>query len=165
MPHPIGSSVLVYFLEAPAAGHRYACRRRDWPLHVTLVPWFTANESQLTQHLIKTLATCRPFRSRIGRAIQFNPDTRVSLIETPTGFTSLHNLLVSSLVEMAGSIQDDRFLGEAYRPHVTHPNEAFPLAVGTELYVDAVYVVRLLPNNICEVINRMPLGGINEAAA
>lgn len=165
MPRAIGSRVLVCFLQAPVLGFRFARRRENWPLHITLMPWFETDDLRLRSALEQIVARQKQFSVSIDGIAQFNATTHVSLLTASLEMSALHRLLVSTVCGVGGKIQDERFIGAQYRPHVTH-HEGNPVpAVGTVIHINAVHMVRLLPDNVYEVEQCWPLEKSSEAAA
>jgi hypothetical protein len=120
---------------------------------------------RLPSVLERIVAHQKPFLVSVGDAAQFNATTEVSLLTTATKLAELHKLLVSAIREAGGKIQDERFIGAQYRPHITHREGVSVPVAGVAIPIHAVHMVRVLPDNECEVEQCWLLGESGEATA
>ncbi len=141
---------LGHFVEQASVGQPFP--RSNWPLHITLVPWFLCSSSdKLDEELEGILASLKPFEVTVGEPAMFGSkkNIRVNLIEPSSQLQKLHKLLVD-LVHKLGKIDtDERFTGDGYRPHITHVagRNAKP---GERILVDSLHLTELIDNSHCK---------------
>ena len=154
-----GDFIVVHFLQRQAVGTTFLRTRNDWPLHITLVTWFTAPDpNELLRQLAATAAQLKQFDAVLGGEEDFAMDARVTVIERQKDMDQLHRVLLAAAQETGGVVRDGRWTGDAYRAHVTHhDNEPAP-GSGERLTVDGFSLVRLLPGNRCGVSYNFLLG-------
>lgn len=108
--------VVVLPITPLAVGERFLTR--DWPLHVTIVPVFTAGAGleQITDALRGSrLSVTGAGEERFGRGNSI----RVTVIEPSADILSLHRTLLDALAPLNPTFDDPNFVGDGYRPHVT----------------------------------------------
>lgn len=177
----LGSLIIVHLVEPMAVGKMFPRHRANWPLHVTLVPWFyIADERRhkMLEALQTYLSTEQPFSVHVGEEKKFGPDKNVpvNLIDEQEPVRRLHN----ALVKVAGDYGAQFHKGasahsgaeQTYVAHITHHQAAdglhrrFP---GDEEAFDSITVARLLGDHgsqMCEIIRAITFGGKgNEATA
>ena len=158
---PDGSLIVVHLVDPREVGDRFARTRMGWPLHITLVPWFTLNpEPEALQALESVAKASVQFSVFVGEDAMFGPHKRiaVSLIAEPKQCAELHRGLVDSLRPLDFVFASDRWVGESYRPHITHHGERRRQPGETRDIKDFT-LVRLVDQHTCEVVRHFTLGG------
>jgi hypothetical protein len=62
-----GDCIVVYFLKPQPPGYEFARTRDDWPLHITLVPWFgNVAVEDIRAALQKCAEAVKPFTLVLG---------------------------------------------------------------------------------------------------
>lgn len=151
-----GSLILVVMVEPPAISYSFRRKRMDWPLHITLIPWFkTVDEQAVIESIKRALGAIPSFELTVGSDTMFG-ETSVSLIADPEPIVDLHNVLLETVAQNVVFSQMPNWIGNEYQPHITHHDDS-RLADGQKVTVKDVTVVRLLPNNICQVVDIMEL--------
>lgn len=145
------------FVEDQAVGTKF--ERIDWPLHVTVVPWFRLPKAdtgfvpelarELQQHDAFTAVVDRQSRTR------YFGDRRVSVMES-TPWQPLHQATLEVVRHHAGTLLARTFIGSSYRPHVTFQKHGH-LEPADQFACDALYVVEKR-KDMREVIHKLPLG-------
>lgn len=154
-----GSLLLVSFFDG-AASARF--NRSNWPMHLTLVPWFSAESAdnkKLSLALHRAARQHLAFNIIIGEQKLFGPDKNVPVhIITSPEPKQLHELLVEEVEKAGYSIENKRWTGDRYQAHVTwysydHAEQ------GAELPLREFSLVRLIEGNNCEVLEDFKLKG------
>jgi 2'-5' RNA ligase len=117
-----------------------------WPLHITVVPWFPVEDEARLDKLIGKIASAfEAFVVNVGNTEMFGAkkDLAVSLVEPSTQLEDLHQAVYHSLEKNGFHIHQKDFLGQNYRPHITHQGKNRPTG-GEELIVSSISLVRQL---------------------
>jgi 2'-5' RNA ligase len=154
----IGDFILVHFLDKQPVGGQFLRHRNDWPLHITLVPWFTADEELTRTQIAEMGLRLKPCVATFADVVDFNPQTRVTLMHSDGGINTLHERLLEVILRIGGQLRVLEWIGSNYRPHVTHHGNAPIPTSGQLLSMDQFSLVRLVPTNICEVMDHIPIG-------
>lgn len=118
----------------------------SWGPHITLLPWFAANEPKALDGFIETaydMEACRVHlaSSRIGALALYGEqnDVPVRLIEGDgaVALGVMHGLL---LARFHGRLQNREYIGGLYRPHIALKAGAPDLP--EELTVDSLCLIR-----------------------
>jgi 2'-5' RNA ligase len=135
-----GDRLICALVKSQAVGFRF----REWPLHITIVPWFRLDltSAELAENYSRSLVGSHPFEVRVGESTQFGYKKRkqVNLVQAP------------ELIRLEG--QTRRFLhshkawvvDEAdktrrhFRPHITVQSGERSLE-GDSLLCERLYVV------------------------
>lgn len=177
----LGSLIIVHLVEKRPEGTTFRRKRAEWPLHITLVSWFTADDDQRSQ-LLAALAAYgavkQPFTVHVGADELFGPhkDVPVNLINEQASVAALHDELMAIVhqhsAQFHGNASAHSGVEQSYRAHITHHQAAdglhrrFP---GDQETFDGFTVARLLDNDgeqWCEIIQNIVFqGGTHEAAA
>lgn len=153
-----GDFILVHFLDDEPVGKTWERRRSQWPLHITLVPWFgSASEDELIEALRQFGATRKAFGLVLGETERFNENTVVSLIQNQTDILSLHKDLLTVVQKPGVQLTSTRWVGDAFKAHVTHHEGVRIPQTGGRLSVGTFSLVALLPLNQCKVIHHIEL--------
>lgn len=156
-----GSLILVAMVDPAAVPERFRRRRSEWPLHVTILPWFTVpDEALFIDFLEKHLPSEQSFMATVGADADFgaNGEISVSLIENRQPFAVLHNYVFEAVKDHGGGMMANTWIGASYRPHVTHQGDN-RLHKGDAFAVSSLTLVRLLKDDVCEVVATISLGG------
>lgn len=149
---------LVYIIEDVEAGRAYP--RHDWPLHISLVPWFvTAKRSELDQMLHDFLVATEPFTVTVGGEDLFGESHRVkvNVIDESTSLQNLHEALLDRVESIGTIIADKEYLRENYRGHITHYFERYK-APGEQFIIDHLYLAELTDDDHCTPLKRYEFG-------
>ncbi len=166
MPKP-GDFIVVHMVEKLPVGAQFERHRLDWPLHITLAPWFNrADSAALTTALSEIAADMQPFNAVVGEERAFGADGEipVNVIENQTDMRGLHQAIIKAVRTAAGTFESTRFIDPAYTAHITH-HARTRRQQGDIEQIDDFHLVRLLPPNTCEVVAQFTLGSGNETAA
>lgn len=148
---------LVYIIEDVEAGRAYP--RHDWPLHISLVPWFvTAKRAELDQMLTDFLVRIPAFTVTVGGEELFGESHRVkvNVIEPSDQLQGLHEALLGRVEEIATVVADKEYLRENYRGHITHYFERHK-APGEQFLIDHLYLAELTDDDHCTPLKRYEL--------
>ncbi len=174
------SLIIVHLVEKRAEGTIFARTRADWPLHVTLVPWFSVADDQrdaLLSQLNHYATKKTPFSVHIGKEELFGVgmDIPVNLIAEQVPVASLHEELMAIVGRYGKQFRQNagQFLSvqQNYRAHITHhqaTDGAHRRYAGDEELFESITVGRLLDNHgvqVCEIIDNIELKGQGDEAA
>jgi 2'-5' RNA ligase len=116
----------------------------EWPLHITVAPWFSGvNERKITQIVESTAERNLPLAVTFGEVALFGAkiDIPVQRINDESGkISGLHTKLINPLHRQGAIFDDYRYLGYKYQPHVTL-REGHDLPV-EPFCIDSLAVVR-----------------------
>ena len=156
-----GDVILVHFLDNQPLGLRFLRQCNGWPLHVTLMPWFSvADEIALQAELARLATRTSQFTTSFGNQIAFNPETDVTLVQDTSGLHQLHLDLLNIATRNGASQRTSNWVGDAYKPHVTHHDGQPIPQTGDALPIYDFSLVRLLADNVCEVVRHFNLGDL-----
>lgn len=155
-----GALVLVAMVDPGAMPATFRRKRLEWPLHVTVAPWFTVpDESKFIQFLENHLQSEQGFEAVMGEDAAFGAsgEIPVTLVQNRQPFGLLHNYVLEAIYDHGGEMLVNTWIRENYRPHVTHhgANRLFP---GDVFMVQSLTLVRLLDEDLCEVVTSFSLG-------
>src|ERR1700712_4209047 len=108
--------IVVLPLRPLAVGDRFLTR--DWPLHITIVPVFTADATleRVTDALAGSrLTVTGGVEERFGRGHSI----RVTVIVPTPNILGLHRSLMQNLAPLHPLFEEPEFVGDGYRPHVS----------------------------------------------
>jgi 2'-5' RNA ligase len=158
MPKP-GDFIVVHLVEKQAIGTRFEKWRNVWPLHITLAGWFAAADSSGIADALRRVANSeRAFEAQLGDEAMFghDHDIRVQIVTNQGPIKELHELLVTAIKAAAGAFENEHWFGENYRAHVTQHDNA-TVHKGDSIQVNDFHLVKLLPENICEIVQGFAL--------
>src|SRR4051794_7330143 len=97
---------------------------KDWPLHVTIVPWFRTDMTtgQLTAELKEALSGISSFTSTAGPSAKFGytKGKVASLIQKPTPLDEIEKRVRQTLtIHEAWLVDESTRRRRDYKPHVT----------------------------------------------
>ena len=111
--------VVAIVLEPVAIGQEFI----DWPLHITIVPWFPRDDAQKLDSILTNVAkTQSGFSVEVGEIEKFGPEknVKVNLIKDSSGLNELHWIIFKVLEKNKFGIHQKEYVGNGYRPHITH---------------------------------------------
>lgn len=155
--------ILVSMVGPQAIGYRFDRSRNDWPLHVTLAKWFDVPDLGLLERSVDGIAGMTvPFKATVGPEEMFGADgdTRVNVMADQKPFHDLHEQLCKAVLSQPGSsFMNELWMGDEYRAHITHHENA-RRHEDDVIEVTDIYLVRMADERQCEVMRRFPLRGV-----
>ena len=115
-----------------------------WPLHITIVPWFPADGEERLNSLLNNIAQKHEaFIIKVGKTAIFGRKDKltVNLVDDPGNLYKLHWEVFRALEKNGFPIHQKTYMGEKYRPHITHQGRNHKRE-GEELIVDSFTLVR-----------------------
>jgi hypothetical protein len=150
--------ILVCFADNVSLGYVFERKRNSWPLHVTLVGWFSSSDDKkVTQALADVAASFSGFNAEVGQEEQFGDNAVVNLMKDQTPFLRLHNNLSEAVIKNGGIVEEDRFTGKNKIAHITQHAENRKYE-GDRLVVNDFYRVCINSDNMCEVTDQFMFG-------
>jgi 2'-5' RNA ligase len=151
----VGDRILVWFVDAPVSGSSFIKKRSSWPLHLTLVPWFTCSDIPSLQDDLQYIArTNSSVLLHVGEYDAFGPDktTTVNLIQEVVPVTALHSQLLSTILKHKGVLSEGAYVGPTFRPHITcHEPPVGYYVYDDAFLLDSIHMVSLITPDTCEV--------------
>jgi 2'-5' RNA ligase len=148
-----GSLILVHFVEQQLEGWSFP--REHWPLHITLVPWFSVVDAEaVLRSLARVADETTPFRLRVGGQEQFgvHGEVSVNIIANQELVKALHVKLVETLAEADTAYHEQRYMGQRFLAHITrHAIDGRHSSEGEEIQVNDFHLVRLVNEQTCRV--------------
>jgi hypothetical protein len=115
----------------------------EWPLHITIVPWFHGYDAKKLDDLLAGLAASfTPFRAKAGPIEKFGPkkDVTVNVIDDSKELKELHQAVFYTLETNDFIIHQKDFVGDGYMAHVTHQTHAF-LKEGAQITIKSFSLI------------------------
>jgi hypothetical protein len=115
--------MLAYLVRPERVGEEFL----NWPLHMTVVPWFLVpgDIQEFIDRLRVSLEKIPAFSIQPGQETLFG-HYLVSLIESDD-MIALHQKLLEILASLGINFTArDRYIGENYRPHISHQKTETP---------------------------------------
>jgi hypothetical protein len=115
----------------------------DWPLHITIVPWFRTEVelAVLVAELESKLSRIDGFDVVMGSQVIFGRGKSVSLVEKPTPLTEVEEIVRSCLKNHNACIVDETTKRHhTFRPHVTEQRTE-RLKRGDYFFCDRLYII------------------------
>jgi 2'-5' RNA ligase len=113
-----GDRLVCAFVQPLQAGDTF----KQWPLHVTVVPWFRSDLSSddLAGRLEGQLQDSEPFEVVMDGEVHFGRNKLVNLVVQPTPFTKIEEQVRGVIKSHGAWIVDESTKAKrAFRPHVT----------------------------------------------
>jgi 2'-5' RNA ligase len=115
--------VLASTLEPLKTGDQF----ETWPLHVTIMQWFTIPENRFAPFDNSLKNRMHDFAPTVIEGDQvewFGPenDVRVRVLKNIGALASLHSAVLDTISNHGGTIYSE-YIGEYFRPHVTFQGE------------------------------------------
>lgn len=157
-----GDLIVVHLVDKVPVGYTFERRRLSWPLHITLVPWFSAaDEAVVDESLEAVAAKYQPFTATVGEITHFGAQNEVvvNIIEDNSSLDTLHGDVYKTLTDLQVVFVSEQYVGKQYRAHITRhePDGHFKSAGDIEPIAD-FHLVRIKDSNTCEVIKKYTLG-------
>lgn len=127
--------LIVSLLEPVKPGEAFV----DWPLHMTIVPWFSVKEIDkniLDEVLVGVANRHKTINAKVGQIAMFgtNLDVPVNTIKTNKKIDSLHKDMFGTLEVNYFPIHHKDICWNNYRPHITIQGEK-AIIEGTEIVI------------------------------
>lgn len=118
----------------------------DWPLHTTIVPWFSVEEGRerdLDGLLKEVAGRHKPISAKVGELAMFGSkrDIPVSVLSPNQELHALHLDVFSTLGDNGFPIHQTEYCGENYRPHISHQAEK-KFFDGAEIHISKFALIR-----------------------
>lgn len=155
----VGDYILVHMVDEVTVGQTFLRSRLAWPLHITLVRWFTVGKlDELLQRLTEYAATQTAYTSMVGKEAAFglNNETPVNLMADPEPLRALHMALVEHVRQSGGSFESEQWFGPIYKPHITLHGDHRRFEGDVEV-IDGFHLVRVDEERLCTVVQYFPL--------
>ena len=139
-----GDRLVCMFITSRMAGDRFS----QWPLHITIVPWFrsAASSARLTQELEGLLGGYTPFNVLMGEEALFGArrNQAVRLVQLPSPLQAVERVARNYLHALDAWIVDESTkVNRSYRPHVTVQGKE-QLQEGEQFICETVYLIKQL---------------------
>lgn len=155
-----GALIVVAMVDPASAPQLFRRRRLEWPLHVTVLPWFTVpDEAVFVEFLERHLPSEPAFQAVIDVDAAFGEagEIPVSLVKNRVPFAAMHTYVLEAVLGQHGTVLMNTWIRDSYKPHVTHHGDN-RLHQGDTFMVQSLTVVRLLDEDMCEVVTTIALG-------
>jgi len=152
-----GDRLICAMVEPQPAGKTF----KQWPLHVTIVPWFRAEVSSydLSMELKESLSEVPAFEASIGKSANFGyqKNKKVVLVRLPSPFVKIEHRVRQILKSYKAWLADETTKSHGpYRPHVTdQANER--LRENDKFYCNKLYIIEQKGNHK-QVVAEVKLG-------
>lgn len=150
-----GDRLVCVLVEPALAGKGF----KDWPLHVTIVPWFRLETSSktLADDLRADLAGMTPFDVQVGGAEKFGNNRQANLAEPADTFVEIEKRVRRMLTKQGAWLVDETTKRRRrFRPHVTYQNHGH-LEPGDTFRCGEVYIIEQ-KGDYKEVVGKVELG-------
>lgn len=115
-----------------------------WPLHITIVPWFPAEDEEKLNNILEKIASRhQAFIVGVGKSELFGRKDKltVNLVDDPGDLHRLHWEVFHTLEKSGFPIHQKTHLGGKYKPHITYQGRRHSRE-GEELIIDSFTLVR-----------------------
>lgn len=133
-------NVIVILLEKMPVNEEFI----EWPLHITVVPWFHGyDETKLDKLLSQIAASHKKFKAGVGQLEKFGykKDVEVNLIDNNKQLNQLHRDVFDILESNDFIIHQKDFVGEGYRAHITRQPHGYKNE-GEEIQIKSLSLVK-----------------------
>lgn len=135
-----GDRLICAFIEPRRTGHGF----KDWPLHVTIIPWFRLEDTSesLAAGLRRAFTGIAPFKSTVRGTTRLGPkkDRSAHLLDTE-GYPELEKQARKYLRKKRAWLVDETTKARRpYLPHVTF-QDGDHLEEGSTISCDRIYIV------------------------
>jgi 2'-5' RNA ligase len=157
LSNPKNRLFLGHFIEHAAIGQPFP--RSNWPLHISLVPWFLCGSPNiLDESLSSMLSGICQFEVAVGGEAMFGSkkNIKVNLIEPSRQLLDLHKKLLAGVNTLGKLDTDEQFAGSGYRAHITHA-KGRRKQQGEIIRVDSIHLAELIDSGHCAPIKRYGL--------
>lgn len=113
----------------------------EWPLHITLVPWFFVPDiTEFQLSITEAITYLRPIHVIVGEERVWGPNT-VNVIERSEPLHDLHARLLRQ-TNMSGRIViNQQYTGENYTPHITQQS-SLSATPGDKIIIDQFCIIK-----------------------
>ena len=112
----------------------------NWPLHVTVVAWFTVDDSEYFTRLAELRSAKIPsFTAKVGERRKMSRHT-VNVVRKTDELQLLHETMMSLVKSTGRLLTKEDFYYEKYQPHITHQKN-IAAEPGDELRFEHVYLI------------------------
>lgn len=132
-------NVIAVILETIRLGEEFI----EWPLHITIVPWFHGYDAQKLDHLLAELAAKhRSFSARVGKIERFGQkkDVAVNVIDDSPELINLHLAVFNQLEANGFIIHQKEYVAGNYRGHITRQTHA-AMKEGQKIKIGSISLV------------------------
>lgn len=142
---PYEKYLLAWFADPLQPGDYFI---QDWPLHLTVLPWFWPRNPEKTFQAITAITQEQPIIEIICAEEGYLAGGRIKvrLIEASESLEQWHMRLVKAIGELTIPMMD-KFTGKQYLPHITFHSPDAP-SLGARLTIDRLAIVKAMPNRI-----------------
>jgi 2'-5' RNA ligase len=155
-----GDLIVVHMLEPQAMGSYFS--RSRWPLHITLLPWFSANEAQLLQlrrQLQQLALTLPPVTAVVGAEAQFGPQQNIPVnVIAGNMLQPLHQALLNLAQLLQLPLASTDYTDKNFTAHISRYEDRYA-SEGDQLALHDFYLVALQRDNSCQIVGRFELKG------
>lgn len=136
----------------------------EWPLHVTMMPWFTlkGDRTDFEQSVGDAMQYFGPQEIVGGKEDMFGPDhdIRVRLLKNMGRLAGMHDVIMANVKKQEGRfrLESLHHVGDGYVPHATYQGE-YGLEHGERAKFDRLQLVRGDISGPRTVISSFPLLG------
>lgn len=153
-----GDRLICAFLEPLSVGRQF----KEWPLHVTVMPWFRLDDpsDRVAAGLEQAFSGIAPFSAEAGRQVSLGPKkNRPARVLEPAGsFPGLEARSRRYLHKKRAWLVDETTQARReYLPHVTY-QRGDVLGADRTIYCDRLYVVEQ-KGDYKEIVAEVPLDG------
>ncbi len=151
-----GDRLICAFTMPFTVGYRFG----DWPLHVTVIPWFRLDDGsdRIADGLKQAFAGVAPFSATTGREVRLGPhkDRPARVLEPAGALPALEGASRRYLHKKRAWLVDETTKSRRpYLPHVTYQDQA-RLSENQALNFDRLYIVEQKGDHK-EIVAEMPL--------
>ncbi|HEX5744485.1 MAG TPA: 2'-5' RNA ligase family protein [Candidatus Saccharimonadales bacterium] len=153
-----GDRLICTLVEPLGVGHRF----KEWPLHVTVLPWFRLEDPsyRVAAGLARAFSGIGPFSAKAGKDVRLGPKkNRPARVLEPAGsFPELEARTRSYLHKKRAWLVDETTrTRREYLPHVTY-QRGDVLGADRTIYCDRLYVIEQ-KGDYKEIVAEIPLDG------
>lgn len=111
-----------HLIVIPVKPYEIGVEFEEWPLHITIVPWFPCDdENKLDTLLLEIASRHKAFEVSPGEVTYFGEkkELPINLINDSDNLYKLHRDVFYSLEQNGFPVHQKNYLGPNYKPHVT----------------------------------------------
>jgi 2'-5' RNA ligase len=169
--HSQTSFILVHLVEKRSVGERFLRKRAEWPLHITLAPWFYVDswkEATLLEAIKACVQSKHRFQAEVGEELLFtssgDKNVAVNVMADQLPFKDMQTDLLDIVRQYYDSFHAaEPYIEDAFTAHITHHEHMGTVhrrVSGDVEDIDNVTVLRLIsarPTDYCEVVAHFSL--------
>jgi len=136
----------------------------EWPHHVTVIPWFDTDSPDVGRRLLSGMAE-RYDRAKatVGEMALFGVDEDVKVSRLVSDdLVNIHTTGLGMLRDLGLEVNNSRFIGQGYKPHITHHDTGAIPRKGDELTIKSLSLIERIAKgdtSLRSVIKRAMLEG------